>query len=199
MSKRSSNRGLRTGLLLWIALVGLAGCATAPEPEPEPEPDVVEVSEATKAAYARALEMMRDEDYEPAVDAFREIAERNDRLAGPWVNMGIAYRALDRPEEALEALNAALKRDPANGAAYNQIGLLHRHAGRFDEARTVYMEGIAENPEYAMLYRNLGILCDIYLQDPECALENFRAYQERSDRDDETVERWIADVERRVQ
>lgn len=197
MSKRFSDRCAHFGLLLSLMVAGLAGCATAPEPDPEPE--AIEISEATRAAYARALELMRDEDYEPAIEAFREITERNELLAGPYVNIGIAYRALDQPDEAREALNAALQRDPANGAAYNQLGLLHRHAGRFDEARTVYMKGIDENPEYAMLYRNLGILCDIYLQDPSCALDNFRTYQELSDQDDETVERWIADVERRVQ
>lgn len=197
MSKRSSDRAVRVGLLLSVLVAGLAGCATATDPESEPE--VIEIAEATRAAYARALELMRDEDYEPAIDAFREISERNDRLAGPHVNIGIAYRALGQPDEAREALNAALQRDPANGAAYNQLGLLHRHAGRFDEARSIYMKGIDENPEYAMLYRNLGILCDIYLQDPSCALENFRTYQELSGQDDETIERWIADVERRVQ
>ena len=109
------------------------------------------------------------------------------------------YRALGRPEEAREALEAAIERDPANGAAYNQLGLLHRRAGRFEEARRAYLEGIDEDPEYAALYRNLGILCDIYLQELSCALENFRAYAARSEGDDETIERWIADVERRAQ
>ena len=71
--------------------------------------------------------------------------------------------------------------------------------GRFEEARASYEEGIGENPEYARLYRNLGILCDIYLQEPECALRNFESYQQLSEGNDEQVKRWIADVERRVE
>lgn len=192
MSKRSTDAARRLAASLMLAL--LAACATAPE---QPEP--IEVSEATRAAYADALELLRAKDYEAAIEGFRRVSERNDTLAGPYVNKGIAYRALGDSGKAREALTAAIERDPANGAAYNQLGLLHRRAGRFPEAREVYTEGIDENPGYARLYRNLGILCDIYLQDPSCALENFRAYQERTDVDDETIKRWIADVERRVQ
>jgi tetratricopeptide (TPR) repeat protein len=195
MSKRFNSRAAAVRLLLILATGMLAACATAPKPEPE----VLEISEATRVEYSRALELMRSGDYESAIDAFRGISERNERLAGPHVNIGIAHRALGQPDEARAALTTAIERDPANGAAYNQLGLLHRHAGRFDEARSIYLQGIDEDPDYAMLYRNLGILCDIYLQDPSCALENFRAYQELTDQDNETVERWIADVERRVE
>lgn len=192
MSRRSGD--LRRSAC-WPALlvaVLLAACATAPPP---PE----QVSEATRSAYEDALALMRSEDHEAAIEAMREVSERNDRLAGPYVNVAIAWRKLGEPEKARAALAAAIERDPANGAAHNQLGLLHRHGGRFDEAREAYRAGIRENPDYAPLYRNLGILCDIYLQDPSCALENFRAYQERTDEEDETIELWIADVERRVQ
>ena len=196
MSKRSSERPApRRGWAVVLALVLLSSCATAPE-EPEPE---AEIAPETRALYQRGLAAMRAEEYRSAIETFARVSERNDRLAGPYVNRGIAHRALGEPEKARESLEAAIERDPANGAAYNQLGLMHRKAGRFDEAREVYQEGIEENPEYAQLYRNLGILCDIYLQKPSCALENFRAYQERTEGDDETVKRWIADVERRVE
>lgn len=194
MSRRSGDphRSARWPLLLAAVLLG--ACATAPQPQ-----QPVQVSEATRSAWEDALALMRSEDYEAAIEAMREVSERNDRLAGPYVNIGIAWRKLGEPEKARAALVAAIERDPANGAAHNQLGLLHRHAGRFDEAREAYRAGIRENPDYAPLYRNLGILCDIYLQDPSCALENFRVYQQRTDKQDETIELWIADVERRIQ
>jgi tetratricopeptide (TPR) repeat protein len=172
----------------------LGACASAPE-KPEPET----ISEETRAAYQEALALMQEDAYEEAIEALRGVSKRNDTLAGPYVNIGIAYRELGETDKAREAFDAAIERDPANGAAYNQLGLLHRKAGRFQEARDAYAEGIDENPEYAGLYRNLGILCDIYLQDLQCALESFRAYQERTEDNDEQIKRWIADVERRAQ
>ena len=193
MSKRSTELLPGRRALVPLALSLLAACTTAPE---RPEPD--EVAEATRAAYARGLELMRSGQHEDAIAKFREVVERNDGLSGPYVNMGIAHRELGEPDKAREALARAIERDPASGAAHNQLGLLHRNAGRFEEARKVYTTGIDEHPEYARLYRNLGILCDIYLQDPSCALENFRAYRERTEGNDEKIKRWIADVERRV-
>jgi len=181
-----------------VLVAGLAGCATAPENKPAEE-GKPEISEATRTAYAQALELLRDEHYEQAISAMKGVAERNDALAGPYVNIGIAERALGEPDKARKALEAAVERDDANAAAYNQLGLLHRKAGRFAEARAAYEAGIKADPDYANLYRNLGILCDIYLQDPQCALKNFRAYKERMEGNDEKITRWIADVERRTQ
>lgn len=194
MSKRSSNpiRCPRWPTLLAVVLLG--ACATAPQPR-----QPVAVSEATRSAYEQALALMRSADYEAAIAAMQGVSERNDRLAGPYVNIGIAWRELGESDKAQAALSAAIERRPATGAAHNQLGLLHRQAGRFDAAREVYEEGIRANPDYAPLYRNLGILCDIYLQNPACALKNFRAYQQRTDDNDEDVEIWIADVERRAQ
>lgn len=199
MSKPSteSTRLLRRCVSV-LLVAGLAGCASAPEKKPAEE-QKTRVSEATRSAYAQALELLRDEQYEQAIAAMKAVAKRNDRLAGPYVNIGIAERALGEPDKAREALEAAIERDDANAAAYNQLGLLHRKAGRFDEARAAYEAGIEADPDYANLYRNLGILCDIYLQDPQCALNNFRAYKERTEGNDEKITRWIADVERRAQ
>lgn len=194
MSRRSGDHCHSVRWPALAAVLLLAACATGPE-QRQPVP----VSDVTRDAYRDALALMRGADYEAAIEAMRAVSERNDRLAGPYVNIGIAWRELGEPERAREALQAAIERDPASGAAHNQLGLLHRHAGRFAEAREAYRAGIRADPEYAPLYRNLGILCDIYLQNPSCALENFRAYQQRTDRNDETIELWIADVERRVQ
>ena len=45
--------------------------------------------------------------------------------------------------------------------------------------------------------KNLGILCDLYLHDFDCALEQFSAYLEARPNDKKMVI-WIADVKRRL-
>ena len=80
--------------------------------------------------------------------------------------------------------------------ASHEYGLLLRRAGRFTEARAVYEESLGRFPEYYPLRRNLGVLCDLYLNDPECAFREYELYLEAQP-EDETVKLWLAEVQAR--
>ena len=87
--------------------------------------------------------------------------------------------------------------DPLHPVANNELGLIYRKAGKFKEARTTYQKVIANYPEFAAAKRNLGVLCDLYIRDFECALEQFENYLELNP-DDKNVPIWIADVKQRA-
>uniref|UniRef100_UPI003B831CF4 tetratricopeptide repeat protein n=1 Tax=Microbulbifer mangrovi TaxID=927787 RepID=UPI003B831CF4 len=69
--------------------------------------------------------------------------------------------------------------------------------GRFDEARKTYTESLALHPDYLPLIKNLGILCDLYLQDVNCALAQFEQYLKYQP-EDPKVSIWVADLKRRA-
>ena len=81
-------------------------------------------------------------------------------------------RSLDEAEKTLRGRSSARP----NAAALNQLGIVYRKHGRFKEADEAYSERCRSIPNYAIAYLNLGVLCDLYLQQPQRALEAFERY-----------------------
>ena len=67
------------------------------------------------------------------------------------------------------------------------------------EAERAYLKAIELEPGYALAYYNLAVLYDLYVQQPELALQNYQQYLALGADDSQAeVERWIADLRRRV-
>ena len=56
---------------------------------------------------------------------------------------------------------------------------------------------LAAAPDYHFARRNLGILCDLYFSDTDCAMREYETYMAAKP-DDEEVAIWIADVSNRM-
>ena len=127
----------------------------------------------------------------------KSVIEREKRLPAPYINIAIAYNKIGDTKAAEENLIHALKIDIGQPVANNELGLMYRKEGKFNAARTAYENAIKDNPQYLPAIRNLGVLCDLYLHDFQCALEQFEDYLEQKP-DDKAAEIWVADVKRRL-
>jgi tetratricopeptide (TPR) repeat protein len=87
--------------------------------------------------------------------------------------------------------------DPAYAPALNQQGMLFRKTGNFFEAESAYLKAVTASPDYALAHYNLGVLNELYFQRLDTALQHFEQYQSIVG-EDKQVERWIADLRRRV-
>lgn len=152
--------------------------------------------EAPGGDFDRAVAMLKDEDYEGAIILLEKVIEKSPGVTAPYIDIAIAFGRTGRPEQAEENLKTALELFPGHPVACNEYGLLYRRTGRFEEARTMYEEAIERFPDYYPAHRNLGILCDLYLNDPECALEHYRIYSEARP-EDEQVKLWVTDLSAR--
>ena len=150
----------------------------------------------SRSKFERAVSMMKDGKHAKAIELLAKVIEQQPGATAPYINIAVAYMRTNKPEQAEQNLKTALGLFHAHPVASNEYGILLRKAGRFKEAREVYENEIARFPEYLPVHKNLGILCDLYLNDPVCALKHFGIYSEGMP-SDQQVKIWMAEIRMR--
>jgi tetratricopeptide (TPR) repeat protein len=151
----------------------------------------------TQTLYEQAIAVMATGDFVDAELRLKEFLLQYPNYPGAYVNLAIIHASNGDDLAAEAAVNAALALDPDHHAALNQQGMLHRRNGKFIEAEAAYLKAVTSKPDYALAHYNLGVLNELYLQRLDAALQHFELYFELVG-DDKQVERWIADLTRRV-
>jgi tetratricopeptide (TPR) repeat protein len=159
--------------------------------------EVPHIDETTRRDFDHAVAMLKDQDYDPAISLFEKVIKQSPGVTAPYIDIAIAYQHINKLEQAEKYLKTALKLFPDHPVVCNEYGLLYRKTGRFAEARAIYEKVITRFPDYYPVHRNLGILCDLYLNDLPCALEQYEIYS-KAKPDDKQVKSWIADLHARL-
>jgi len=202
----------------------LAACQSVPAPQPEPEltpaPEAVVETVPDGDATTSGIEPIAEPEaepvdldqlaYEEAIAALKNGAtdkalKQLTRLSldAPdkprlFTNLGLAHFQLQQSELAEQAFQQAIERDPDDAVAHNHLGILQRRQGRFQDALVEYQRAIKIDAKYAGAHLNLGILFDLYLQDLEKALQQYRRYLDLTNEENAQIAGWIVDIERRL-
>lgn len=150
-----------------------------------------------RGKFLEANALLDSKDYDGAINLLKGVVGQSDQFSAPYINLGIAYVRKGDLKNAEVYLQKALEINPNHPVAGNEMGLVYRKTGRFVEARKLYEEILALFPDYLPARKNLGVLCDIYIQDLNCALMNYQEYL-LGKPDDEKVKIWVADVKTRM-
>lgn len=195
-------------LVLGAALV--AGCATNDNVRTR-TPARIEIQDAygftiteeervagdVRIDYDDAMSLLEQGRHAEGIDVLEELADAAPLLSAPRIDLGIAHHRAGNLEAAEKNLLQALELSPEHPVVHNELGIIYRKSGRFDEARKRYEAALAVYPGYHFARRNLAVLCDLYLADLRCALDNYEAYMETVPSDDE-ASIWIADIRNRM-
>lgn len=193
-----TNMQLRIGQVIVLCLLAaMSGCATQPGTSSYAKGQDVVVNSDVQATFDQALNLLQEEQYDTAITLLNSVIEREKRLTAPYINLAMAYRKKGDEKQAEENLLKALAIDHTQPVANNELGIIYRKQGRFTDAKKVYITALSEYPDYLPVIKNLGILCDIYMRDTQCALEQFEKYQQQVP-DDKTIKVWIADLKARI-
>ena len=159
--------------------------------------EVPQMGAASRRDFERAVAMLEKQEYDRAIDLLEKVIAQSPGVTAPYINIAIAYQQIGKPEQAEEHLKTALSLVPEHPVVCNEYGLLYRKSGRFAEAREMYEKALARFPDYFPAHRNLGILCDLYLNDSACALDHYESYSQARP-EDRQVKLWIADLRIRL-
>jgi Flp pilus assembly protein TadD len=187
----------------------VAACATTTEPVRPPVN--VEIQEQVgftiteeariggdvRADYETALSYLQQGRHDEGIELLEQVAAAAPELSAPRIDLGIAQHSAGDLEAAESNLKLALESNPEQPVAHNELGIIYRKTGRFQEARKSYEAALAVYPGFHFARRNLAILCDLYLADLECALDNYEAYMKTVPSDEE-ASMWIADLRYRL-
>jgi len=165
------------------AKAGTAGAPVVP----------VEVTARGKADFDRAVGLMRSGNNTEAELELKQVALQFPQLSTPYVNLGILYRKTGRLDQSEAALKTATERNDGSAIAWTELGATQRLRGEFPAAAASYEKAIADDPTFAPAYRNLGVVTDLYLGDPERALTAFEKYKELTG-EEKPVSGWIAEL-----
>jgi tetratricopeptide (TPR) repeat protein len=210
MRNRRTSINATPGRLVLAALAAswLAGCAAPVEKRPQARIEIQEeigftiieespADAAIREDYQAALAFLEQERYSQGIELLERIVQQAPDLSGPRIDLGIAYHEKGDLAAAESALGKALEVNPDHPIAHNELGIIYRKTGRFAEARKSYERALAVYPGFHYARRNLAVLCDLYLADTACALENYDAYMKTVPEDDEAAI-WIADLQNRT-
>jgi len=211
LSQRCISRiSLRTGSLLaaMLLLSACGGSATKPGAEPQrqemaeakanvPAQIQRDVPAQALTMFEQATSVMAAGDYLDAELRFKEFLLRYPDYPGAHVNLAIIHINNGNDAAAQASIDAALAINPSYAPALNQQGMLFRKTGNFSEAEAAYLKAVTASPDYALAHYNLGVLNELYFQRLDTALKHFEQYQSLVG-EDKQVEKWIADLRRRV-
>ena len=191
--------------IAWLpVMLLLSACVATPEKKGGDEYavkiDFVEnksVDRSVRKDFAAATKLIQQKQYEKAINLLKKVIKGSQNNSAPYINIAIVYAMLGQMDDAEENLKNAITINPDHPVANNEYALILRKTGRYSEAKLIYEKLLVKYPGFMPARKNYGILCDLYLNDPSCALEQYETYFEVFP-NDEDVKMWIAGLKQKL-
>lgn len=210
--------GVRRAAAICLLISVVIGCASVRPPSSSAPPgsSIKKSSEApagssakavSPASYQQGIAYFEQGQFEAAQRIFESlIFSHPDRIEFHNA-LGVLFRRRGMPDKAVSEYTMAISIAESSSAAssnrtvaselYNNLAIAHRESGKFKTAEEAYRKAITLNPNFATAYYNLGVLYDLYLNQPLDAVQCFREFERLAGRN-QTVDVWIADLEQRI-
>lgn len=114
--------------------------------------------------------------YGDAEGEFRKSIELKNDYAPSHFELGNALYKKFQYDAAIAEYKEAIRLDPSHYEAMNNIATISVEQRNFPGAETYLKNAIKANPQFALAYKNLGILYETRLKNNTLAIENYSKY-----------------------
>lgn len=197
-----SNPWVKRSLVILALVWMVTGCVSTPErPAGEKAGSAIQFTEnasvdaAVRKDFAAAVKLLSEERYEEGIELLAKVIKVSQKNSAPYINMAIAYRKTGKFELAEENLKKAMEINQRHPVTLNEYALLQRETGRYEEAKGMYLQLVKSYPEFWPARKNFGVLCELYLNDKPCAIEQYGIYLDGNPQD-EDVKLWLTGLQR---
>jgi tetratricopeptide (TPR) repeat protein len=183
-----------------------AGCVRAvgnsPAPIPGPRPALAPSGasrpDAAQNQFTKGVHLLEKGQTEEARFVFEKLRDDYPKISVFYVNLGVTYKRLGLLPEAITSYQRALEIDRGDAAIYYNMGIALREAGEFRKAEQSYKTALVIFPDFMDAHYNLAVLYDLYLNQPNEAIEHYRRYLELGGGSLDEVQIWIAALQKRM-
>lgn len=197
-----SNPWVKRSLVILALVWMVTGCVSTPErPAGEKAGSAIQFTEnasvdaAVRKDFAAAVKLLSEERYEEGIELLAKVLKVSQKNSAPYINIAIAYRKTGKFELAEDNLKKAMEINPRHPVTLNEYALLQRETGRYEEAKGMYLQLVKSYPEFWPARKNFGVLCELYLNDKPCAIEQYGIYLDGNPQD-EDVKLWLTGLQR---
>lgn len=150
--------------------------------------------------FQKAIRSLQQGKIEKAQTLFEALRDQYPAVSVFHHNLGIVYKRSGQIDAAIKAYEQALGLNPDGGSpsTYYNLAIAYREKGAFKKAENAYRVAIALAPDFEDAHFNLAVLYDLYLDDPEKALEHYQQQIELSDETNKEIEIWMSALKKRL-
>jgi tetratricopeptide (TPR) repeat protein len=196
-------------LLVLVAALTACTRATLPPPTPPPTQTTARTDES-RAAEAQKLDqvllrfqkgtsLVENGKLKEAKTVFENLRSNYPHVSVFHNNLGVVYKRLGLLPDAVAAYQEAIKIQPQYPEAYYNLGIALREQGEFRQAEDAYRLALNAAPDFRDANYNLAVLYDLYLNEPDKAIEHYQTYLAAGGEGRDEVTIWIAALEKRLE
>jgi tetratricopeptide (TPR) repeat protein len=109
------------------------------------------------ACYNLGRLKQQENDHRGAITLYRIILDKQTNIGEAWNSLGVAYREIGKPDDAISCFRKAVAFAPEMAEAWNNLGVAQDELNLAENALNSYRKAIEIQLDYASAHLNLGI------------------------------------------